>query len=279
MDELLEQYVALHSMCSEYRKHMARTVRLLVKTGIESPSQFSPQSIARFLESFRGKSSSTIAGYRRVALTLWRYAVEQGLATGPVVARPVRVHMQPVRAWSGSDLSTLVKQAEGTPGEFRSGCPKAAFLKAWILLGFESGLRAGDLHELKVAHFSLDYSVLSTYAHKTGESIDRRLSPYCASAVSDLASLSPDGHLFKWAIGRRWLKRHFSALVRSCHLPGSIKWLRRTGATACEAQSPGSSTAYCGHRTAGLSLRHYVDRSQIKSQPTPPPIYLERTCG
>ena len=256
-----------------YRQHLGRAAKRLAASGVVECRQLCASSVTRFLESLDGSSSSTIAGYRRMILSLWRHAVRREWASGPVEARPVRIRLPPVRAWTPEQLSNLVKSASLQTGAFRrSRCPRATYWRAFVLLGYETGLRLGDLHSLALSAFDDDFRVLTTSAHKTGEPVVRALTDECSQALRDLSSLSPGTHLFLWALSRRHTKAGFTKLCKSCGLPGSVRWLRRSGATACEACSPGSASRYLGHRSPGVAARHYVDWSQVRQQPTPPAI-------
>jgi integrase len=273
MESLVESYISTHAAGKQYQQHLRRAVRRLAGVGISECRQLSSSSVTRFLESIQG-SSSTVAGYRRIVLSLWRHAVQRDLAVGPVEARPVRVRIPPVRAWSAGQLTTLVNRAASEEGFFRrSRCPKSRYWLAFCLLGYETGIRLGDLHELRLDNFEEDYSLLVCSASKTGEPIIRPLSDRCRDAVRDLALVSRGGLLFSWALSRRHTKAGFTRLCRSCGLPGSVRWLRRSGATACEAASPGSASRFLAHRSPGVAARHYVDWSKVSSQPVPPPIH------
>lgn len=273
--ELLAEYCSARCVCADHERSMRLVVRQLWAAGISTAAQFSTQSIAEYLCTIRGLSTSTQANRRAICLALWNYAIEIGVAKGPACVRPVRVRIPPVRAWTADDLTRLVKSCKSDRHILRSGLPWRTYSVAFVYLGYETGLRCGDLHKLHCRDFTSDYSVMYRHASKTGEHVDRRLSDPCQQAVRTLAEQSPDGSLFAWACSYRWQKRHMSRVIRSAGLSGSIKWLRRSGATACERTSPGSSMRYCAHRTPGLAMRHYVDWSQVRSQPTPPPILID----
>lgn len=272
LEALAERYLMTHSAGREYSQQIRRTVRSMRSAGITECRQLSASSMARYLDTING-STSTVSNYRRIALSLWRFAVASSLAVGPVECRPVRVRIPPVRAWSAEQLTTLVNSAATIEGFFRrSRCPKSRYWLAFTLLGYETGIRLGDLHSLRLDNFEDDFSVLVCTASKTGEPIIRNLSVRCVAAVRDLASVSRGGRLFSWALSRRHTKAGFSRLCKLCRLPGSVRWLRRSGATACEAASPGSAARFLAHRSPGVAARHYVDWSKVNKQPTPPPI-------
>lgn len=276
LESVLESYLNTHSVCREHATNMRLVVRRMKESGISQTRHLSSSSVTRFLSSLTGRSPFTVAGHRRIAMALWRHAVESGVAVGPVACRPVRTTLPPVRAWTLEQTSTLVKSARLATGKFRkSGCPASAFFAAFVLLGYETGVRLGDLHGMRIASFSTDFASVQLVTNKTGVPLWRTLSPDCASACRNLASLSPDGTMFFWALSRRFVKLKFRALCRSCGLEGSAKWLRRTGATHTEAQTPGAAGRFCGHLTASVAPRHYVDWSQVQAAPTAPRLRLD----
>lgn len=271
MEQLLDDYLALHSICPMHGTSMRRTIKLLGEQGVVRADQLTASSVTKMCDSIQ-RSSSTKANHRRTALTLWRHAVRQGWGTGPVEARPVRVRLPVVRAWSEGEIIRLLKFVKSSCGDMRSGAPKPVFWRAFVLLGYESGLRLGDLLELRLADFDQGFHSLMSKTSKTEELVNRQLSAACAAAVHDLLLHSPDDRLFAWALSRRHVKAQFTKLVFGAGLTGSVRWLRRSGATACEAQAPGSASRFLAHRSPGVAGKHYVDWSQVTKQPTVPPL-------
>jgi integrase len=266
---LLDHYLSLHQVCPEHAANMRRTVRMLGEQGVGSADRLTSSSVTAMCDAIQG-ATSTKANHRRIALTLWRHAVRQGWATGPVEARPVRVRLPVVRAWSDREIIRLLEFVKSSCGNMRSGAEKRVFWAAWTLLGYESGLRLGDLLGLRLDDFDDGFALLITQTSKTAERVQRSLSPECAQAVHDLFLQSPNGSLFSWALSRRHVKAQFSRLVHGAGLTGSVRWLRRTGATACEAQSPGSASRFLAHRSPGVAGRHYIDWSKVLKTPTAP---------
>ena len=271
---VLADYLLLHSVCDDHARCMSHTVRMLGEQGVGTADQLTSSCVSMMCESIRAKAkaSSTIANHRRIALTLWRHAVGRGWATGPVEARPVRVRLPVVRAWSGDEIIRLLKFVKSNIGDMRSGASKSEFWRAFILLGYESGLRLGDLLELELTDFDQGFHCLMSKTSKTQELVTRHLSAACAIAVHDLFVHSPDDRLFAWALSRRHVKAQFSRLVAGAGLTGSVRWLRRSGATACESQAPGSASRFLAHRSPGVAGKHYVDWSKVTKQPTVPSL-------
>jgi len=69
-------------------------------------------------------------------------------------------------------------------------------------------------------------------------------------------------------------------LTRAAGLPGSTKFLRRSGATYCEIAGK-DATGHLGHRSPGMKV-YYIDRlllaEEKRQEPTAPPLdLLEQT--
>ena len=148
------------------------------------------------------------------------------------------------------------------------------FLRAWLLLGYETGARQGDLWMLSEEH--LDGDTCRWTQRKTGDPHVRTLSPACLEAVQALLAKSPDGRVLGWVIrqdgGRRIMRRY----LQRQKLAGSSKWLRRSGATHIEMQNPGKGRLHLGHRTVGLAERAYIDWAQVRRDiPAVPNLLLK----
>ena len=157
------------------------------------------------------------------------------------------------------------------PRTLISGCPASLFFRAWILTGYYTGLRFGDQHHLRVDQ--LRGNRLHTIQHKTGQPLTKILPDEVVDLLGQLAEKGDGKTFFWWALKEHWLRVHFRRLCKEAGLSGTPKWLRRSGATACEAQSPGSASRFLGHRSPELALKHYVDASLLPNAcPCPPKL-------
>ena len=241
------------------------------------PSTLSDSSFNRWLASLP-RHQTTRSNYRRMGLTLWRHAVDLGLAEHcPKKIVRVKPLVEPPIAWTLGELGTLVATAHTWHGCFkRSHCPMSLFYEAWLLAGFETGLRFSDLHGLTTA--SLRHNRLMVRMNKTGTPTTKVLTERCARAMAELAALGDGKTIFKWAIAEKQLRIHFSRLCRAAGVSGTPKWLRRSGATHCEAKQRGSAKKFLGHLSEGLAMKYYVDQTLLPDEcPTPPEIPTQRT--
>ena len=243
-----------------------------------TPSTLEDSVFNRWLASL-AQSPTTRSNYRRMALTLWRYAIDLKLAEH-YPRRIVRVKARPKApvAWTMADMESLLTAAAKATYLFkRSRCPASLFFTAWVLAGYETGLRFSDLLALQCHQLREDR--LYVAQNKTGVPVPKMLSHQCVSVLRQLEVLGDRKTFFRWAIAKKQLRAHFKKICAEAHAEGSSKWLRRTGATHCEIKQPGTAGRFLGQLSPGLAYRFYVDRSQLNEEcPAPPPIQ-NRTSG
>ena len=257
-------------MSADYRQALLRVAKSMAAAGV-TPLTVTDSTFNEWLDGLR-RSATTRSNYRRMGLTLWRAALDFGLTEqGIGRVKKIKAPLQPPVAWSHEELDSLLTHIDQMRGEFHSGCKERTFWRAWVLLGYESGIRFGDLHDLRVS--SLRGSRLTVLQHKTKQPIGKRLSEPCVAALHEMAARSTDGTMFKWALSRRWVMVKFAGVVSQAGLCGSTKWLRRSGATHVEIAHPGSASRFLGHLSPGLAQKHYLDPSLLAvTTPVPPPI-------
>lgn len=217
-------------------------------------------------------SAITVANERRQALTLWRWAWEEGLADrAPRGVMKVKAPLRPVRAWTIADCQALVKGAEKFFGRrMRNGADIGKFLQCWVLLAYESGARYGDIFAWRKENFVL--SSVGWVTSKTGVPCTRQLSEKTMRLVSEMLQCSPDGRVLGWVCCRRQSFKIMRRLISEANLPsGSGRWLRRSAATHLEMNQPGKAQWFLAHKTAGLAARHYLDQSQLAADGLRPP--------
>jgi integrase len=218
----------------------------------------------------------TLATERAMLVGLWRWAYETGAVERPprgIVK--VRVTRKPTRAWTIEQCCTAVKGTFALTTRLRGkGVTLGQFLRCWVLLGYETGARMGDLFRLSRENFEGD--TCRWTQGKTGDPVVKVLTPACVSAVQELLAQSPDGRVLGWVMLKSSAQRAMRRYLRLLRLPGSSKWLRRSGCTHVEMANPGKGRLHLGHRTVGLAERSYIDWSQVRRDiPSPPALLLE----
>jgi integrase len=238
----------------------------------DSISELSAKSINSYLRARQESVSSiTVANERRMLLTLWRWAWEEGhVDEAPRGVLRVRTTLKPVEAWTVSQCSALVKGAEKFSGyRLRNGADLGTFLEAWVVLAYETGARYGDIFAWKGDNFR--NGAVGWVTSKTGVVCTRVLSDKAMSLVREMLKKSPDGRVLGWVCCRRQSFKLMRRLLADCVQSGSGRWLRRSAATHLEAVDPGKAQWFLAHKTAGLAARHYLDQSQLSGRSCRPP--------
>lgn len=219
----------------------------------------------RYLKERLTKVSSVTVSYERAMLiVLWRWALDSALVDSPPKGLvKVKASRPPTRAWTLEQCCTAVKSSFSLDSEtMKSGCPLGLFIRCWLLLGYESGARRGDLWRMKSTDFSGD--TLWWTQHKTGDPCPKILSEECVAAVMDMLSRSTNGTVLAWATCVSGGGKHMRKFLLREKLGGSSKWLRRSSATHIEMANPGKGRIHLGHKTMGLAEKAYIDWTQVR---------------
>lgn len=263
--DLAEKYIEAKLICSQYQARLRAVA--------EDCGDVSADAINDYLRLRQPQVSSiTLRNERGHLLTLWRFGFEIGLIdTHPRGIAKVRVRRPPTKAWSPDQLRSLLDAAASFRlRTMRSGANAGWFLRTWILLGYETGARKGDLWSFRGAH--LDGDTLSWTQSKTGDPLTRTLSDPCLEAIEEMLPLG-DGRIIGWAATMRQSSRLMANCIRRAGLQGTSKWLRRSGATHCEMRQAGAGRLHLGHRSPALFEQAYCDWAQLRTvTPTVPPL-------
>lgn len=271
MIQLASLYCDERNVTPDYRTALHRVARSMRAAGV-TPSTLEDSLFNRWLASL-AQSPTTRSNYRRMGLTLWRFAHDLKLAEHyPRRVVNVKARPKPPIAWTLKELSAMLDAARSMTFSFkRSRCPAALFFEAYIRTGYETGVRFSDLLSLQCQQLRDDR--LYVCQNKTGVPVPKMLSQECVGALRKLAALGDGRTFFRWAIAKKQLRSHFAKVCRKAGVGGTPKWLRRSGATHCEIERPGSAGRFLGQLSPGLAYRCYVDRTQLSAEcPCPPPI-------
>jgi integrase len=151
-------------------------------------------------------------------------------------------------------------------------CPHAVLMRAWVLTAYSTGLRLCDLLEIKWDQ--LRGQRILVRQHKTGQPHVVYVDDNAMRALTTLPKRGP--RIFGDLICRDKLLAQMRRLVRIADLPGSTKFLRRSGATYSEVIGHCAS-AHLGHKTPTMKA-HYVDRLLLAEErgdgPSVPPLKM-----
>lgn len=276
LDSLLARYIRSVMTSTRYQESLRRTVRRAAVYGLTQTCQLTPDAVNEFLEKMRrsGRTGDTTRhNIRRELLTLWRYAFDEGITKEMVVrVRKVPARFAPPTAYSFTDLVEMLRKADldQTPISTRVAITRREILPVWLTVGYETGLRLGDLLKLRTEDYR--NGCLVVRANKTGKVITRRLSAESQKRFERLCDLSPDGSVFLWALPRRRAIHTWKAFLSANGYQGGTQWLRRSGATHLDRLRPGMATLWLDHSNPQLARKHYIDGTLIEAPPTPPPL-------
>lgn len=231
-------------------------------------SDLTPDRVNDWIRSLQGsgRSPTTCCNYKVGLLTIWNYLAESR-RIAPYIGKEIRqpkIVRKPVIAWSQKEVKSLLQACDLLCGELRNGTPASDVMRAWVLLGFETGLRPVDLRLLTLEDFNFNDMVVMIVQHKTGNQHTCRFSERTAQAVKAICSKGSVFAIGKTGI-RKWEKKLFA--LASLHFgfetrKGSgLGTLRKSHATevfkemgiAAAAQSLG----HVGSTTT--ATRHYID--------------------
>ena len=226
----------------------------------------SQQAVNDYLKSRQKKVSPlTLKIEKRMILTLWRWAYDRGYTNdAPRGIFSFRTETQSTRAWTKSQLKTLLNSAKKMPGRFRCGAERSLFFDAWIRLGYETGARFGDLWRFR--YDDIEDGCIRWVMHKTGDPMYRHLSESCLKSIEAVRRYSPDGLILGHFCKRAHAFHLYHDLCEKAGVAGTSRWLRRSGATHIEMDFPGKAKVFLGHRTHGLAEKSYIDHSQIQRE-------------
>jgi integrase len=253
-----KRYLASRAVCGAYSAHVTRIAGLCREPTANRINQYLKARLDRV-------STVTVKNERTIILCLIKYAWENDLIDQPVkgVMR-VKSKKPPTKAWTVEELQRALSRSDRyEQRRLKSGAKISDVLRAWILLGYETGARFGDIW--KFSDSNLDGDTIRWTQAKTGDGIVKVLSPACMDAIRAVRAGSPDGRLVGWVCRRRQAMRTMRDHLDACRLDGTSKWLRRSGATHIEMSQPGKASLHLGHRTPTLAAQSYIDWGQVRS--------------
>lgn len=213
-------------------------------------------------EALTNLAPNTVSNHRRMLTTLMAEARRLGLNRCIVERfRRVKVPAPLPVAWSLAEIRQLVEAARKTPGHFRD-LQKSLFLEAWFLTAYATGLRSGDLTEIRWDQLR----GRRLYVRQSKTSIPH-VTVFTDEALEACRALPKRQRIFGDFAALNTIQQWVAGCVERAGLSGATKTLRKSCATYAKVQGM-SPKAKLGHRTEGLAERHYVDQ-----------LLYEEECG
>jgi integrase len=234
-------------------------------------------AISAWIDHLRAtRSPHTARTQRGSVLTLWRAAWLADLVPQPPRrVRRLRMPEPTPEAWTAEQVACLANLAGELPGRVRFRPIRTGpHLEAFIRVAWDTGFRLGDILALRPQDIASDGRI-DIRQHKTGRRHVVRLWPDTVAAVANTLRDEPRERVFP--LGRRWYQTRIRDLARQLGLSGSVKWLRRSVATAAEIEG-GYGTRMLGH-SDGRTLRWYLDRRAVEAVVAPRLVAREMARG
>lgn len=218
----------------------------------------------------------TIKNRRGYIVSLWSYAAECGRASDPPVTRirKVRVPKPVPDAWTHAELAAMFDACTLTPNYFPNGIPVGPFLRALIMVGYDTGLRGQDLFLLR---FDALQAQIRMVQQKTGWG---HIAPLGEDTLEAIAETVPPRRelVFPWPYRRETFHLYWTRMLRRAGLPTGrrecLQKLRRTSASHLARENPGAVMRHLGHKDPSMAPKHYID-PRIGDGPRPLPPRIE----
>jgi integrase len=229
-------------------------------------------------EALQRLAPATVANHRRMLRTLLLDAQRNNVNTC-ILQKFRRVKCPPPIpvAWSLAEIRQLVEAARKTPGQFRD-LKKSSFLEAWYLTAYATGLRAGDLTEIRWDQ--IRGGRMYFLQSKTSRP---HVAVFTDEALAACKALPKRVRVFGDFAALNTIQQWVAKCVKEAGLTGSTKWLRRSCATYAKVHGMSPKTRL-GHQTDGLAERHYVDQllyeeeAGIAGKPLPSVLQHTQDC-
>ena len=227
-------------------------------------------------------SKQTVARKQGDILALWRSAINDGLVkVAPLQIQRIKVSTVVSQPWTLEQIVKLVEASESQAldeyttimGDNRSLMfHRGKLLKAYLLVGWDTGLWRGDMLLLKRSDIQ-DSGRIEMVQSKTPAIHVCMVRSETIAAVDD-TFLEPRERIFE--VRPCWINEWFRVLCSIAELPwgrGGTYKLRRASGWHVEAIMPGAGPGHLGYAPHRVFGQHYDDLSVRRAEPTlPPPI-------
>lgn len=265
IDEFADRYCTSVGGSAGYREQL----RVLTKRLPWQVEDLTPSKINGYLATaLRQLAPSTVCNHRRMLMTLMRAAQRDGLAENHTqTIDRVKQNSPLIRAWTLDELRLLVETAKKMRGKtVKYPCDYSVLMPAWVLVGYSSGLRRGDL--LRIRWDEMRGNRLAIVMSKTGKQHVSVLDEAAMEALEKIPRY--DRIIFGTIVSKDQIRKVMRRLIDAAGLEGSGKWLRRSSATYAELSGI-SASLQLGHQTPGMAYRHYVDQVIVSELRRPVP--------
>lgn len=277
----VEDLIAERTICIGTQNQYRRSVRCysLFLSKPAERSDLIETAVNRWLLSLEGrKQPETIKGRKAGITAVWNWLADKGKVShfNSNCLRKIKVPEKVPRVWSVENVRALLAGANDVKGQLRFGLPACDFLRAWVWLAYESGIRPSDARLLRVDQID---QIVTIVQHKTGKPHSFRLSPHAIEALQRCKIAGRD-RLFgvPKSTARRWELILFRAAEHhgfSRQRGQALGTLRKThGTEVCRSFGLEAAARSLGH-VSGVQVarRSYVDPTAYAAPLDPPSLY------
>lgn len=275
------RYLAERIVCDKYRASLPSRLRAFGQSLGREPmlSDLNAVAINQHLKALLagGRSPWTVQGHKATLRALWQAAYDWSLLDVPP-GRLLRIPKPPLnpQAWREDEYRRLLAACDDPWFDrLRGGVvPLGRFLRAAIMLAYDTGVRLGDLLAADWRSLNDDGTLMVTMS-KTGFLLPCPVAPETVEALRAIRQTG-DSRLLPWPVHPRKLWRDHKRLRMVAGLPTgrghAFQKLRRTSITMVEADQPGAGPQHAGHRNPAVTNRHYIDQAVARRPRLPPRI-------
>lgn len=232
----------------------------------------------QWLQQHRGCGAVTVKNYRGAICRIWNYLAQDGVLQ-PYLIRKLRtpkIKRKPVESWTTAQVLQLLDAATALKGRMRNGIPASLFVRALLLLAYDSGLRPVDLRQLRWSNIDFSKSIATIVQNKTGNTHSFAIGTETLEAIKAIVEprrelVFPLGKTGVESLCRRLYShaKHFGFKRKKGQ---SLGTLRKVHATAIYREHGLAAAAESlGHVSgSGIASRHYVDASAMHVGKLPP---------
>jgi site-specific recombinase XerD len=268
---LVERYILSRDVSQMYADRLqCRAAKLAKFAGTEGIDRLFTEDVVNGFLSSLALKPVTIRCYRTDIVSLWQAAADEDLVKYPRLRRIRRPKCDAlvIECYTVNEARKLLQSARKLTGEYPTGVQKWLYWTAAIMVAWDSGLRRGDIWNLRKSDIREDGTV-RVVQHKTKQVVTARLRETTVKALS----LIPYDKALYWAGDPGYFGQHFRRIAEGAGVErGSFKWLRRSSASYVDLQMPGAGTKHLGHATPQIFTKHYDGKLGGHTLPLPPEL-------
>jgi integrase len=276
----VEDLICERPICVGTQNQYRRSVKCY-STFLGEPAQRThlvEQIVNRWLISLEGtKAPETIRGRKSGITALWNWLAELGQVShyNPNRLRRIKLEEKPPVAWSIKNVQALLAGAAEVQGTLDCGLKASELLTAWVWIGYESGLRPGDILRIRVEQLGDRVAIVQ---HKTRKPHCFKLSDQALAALQPLLQDGRDQAFgLPRSTARRWELKLFEAAEKfgfTRRRGQALGTLRKThGTEVCRESGLTAAAQSLGHVSGTLiARRSYVQPDAIEDPPAPPSL-------